>query len=97
MTLEAFDLTLGSTYFQFNNKFYRQKYGCAMCAAISLVVAQLAMEDLEGYVIKTNKLNLSCITAAQIGNENHILPAFNNCHHKIQFTQEIEKNNTIIF
>lgn len=103
--IEALELTLTSTYFQFKDTFYKQKFGCAMGSPISSVIAQLVMEDLEETVIEQNNLNLpffkryvdDCITAVLANNEQNILQCFNNFHNKLQFTLEIENNNSINF
>ncbi len=44
---QLLDPCLNTTYFQFNNKFYRQKHGCAMGSPVSPIVANLNMEEVE--------------------------------------------------
>lgn len=41
---QLLDMCLKTTYFQFNNNFYRQKHGCAMGSPVSPIVANLYME-----------------------------------------------------
>ncbi|XP_072176463.1 uncharacterized protein [Diadema setosum] len=44
---------LTTTYFQFNDQVYRQKFGAAMGSPVSPIVANLYMEDLEQTVLST--------------------------------------------
>ena len=46
-------LCLNTTYFQVNGKFYRQKQGAAMGSPVSVIVANLFMEELEKKAIDT--------------------------------------------
>ncbi|XP_065326070.1 uncharacterized protein LOC135932513 [Pelmatolapia mariae] len=41
------DLCLTTTYFKYNEGFYRQKHGCAMGSPVSPIVANLYMEEVE--------------------------------------------------
>ncbi|XP_041820389.1 uncharacterized protein LOC121626093 [Chelmon rostratus] len=41
------ELCLKTTYFQFRERFYRQKHGCAMGSPVSPIVANLYMENME--------------------------------------------------
>ncbi|XP_060756573.1 uncharacterized protein LOC132867607, partial [Neoarius graeffei] len=47
------DLCLTTTYFQFNESFYRQKHGCAMGSPVSPIVANLYMEEVEHIALTT--------------------------------------------
>ena len=89
--LEAIEITLNSTYFVYNNIFYKQIDGCAMGALIPSNIAQLVLEDLEESVIPNLNLDLTffyryvndCITATLKDNINYILNSFNNYHPKL--------------
>jgi hypothetical protein len=103
--LKAIEITLKSTYFLYQNDIYKQIEGCAMGASISSIIAQLVMENLEETVL--SKINFhvpfffryvdDCITAIPKDKTDDILKHFNNFHKNLQFTMEIEKNNTINF
>ena len=41
------ELCVRSTYFSFQNRFYKQKDGAAMGSPLSPIIANLFMEDLE--------------------------------------------------
>ena len=45
--LHLLELCLGTTYFQVNGKFFRQKHGAAMGSPVSVIVANLFMEEVE--------------------------------------------------
>ncbi|XP_060756578.1 uncharacterized protein LOC132867614 [Neoarius graeffei] len=47
------DLCLTTTYFQFNESFYRQKHGCTMGSPVSPIVANLYMEEVEHKALTT--------------------------------------------
>lgn len=103
--LDAIELTLNSTYFLYNDSFYKQIEGCAMGSSISSVIAQLVMEDLEETVIQNLNIKLpffyryvdDCITAVPKDKQNYLLDSFNNYHKNLHFTIEIEQNNKINF
>lgn len=57
--MEALDLTLTTTYFQYDNHFYKQIFGLAMGAPISSVIAQLVLEDAEEHILSHLNLNLN--------------------------------------
>ena len=43
---------MNSTYFKFNGKFYKQKFGTPIGSVISPVLAEMVMEDLEEFVFE---------------------------------------------
>ena len=45
---------LKSTYFQFDESFYEQVEGTAMGSPLSLIVANIFMEDLETWALETS-------------------------------------------
>ena len=101
----AVKLTLNSTYFQYNEKFYQQIYGCAMGNPISSVIAQLVLEHLEETILPTITYPIpffkryvdDCITAVPNNHTEDILYKFNTFNQKLQFTIEKSQNNTINF
>lgn len=103
--LKAVEIALTSTYFQYNNCFYRQKDGCAMGAPISSVIAQLVLEHVEETTLPKLSFNPvffkryvdDIITAVPKNKIDEILSTFNTYHPKLNFTLETEKNNTINF
>jgi hypothetical protein len=100
--LKATELTLNSTYFQHNNKLYKQIEGCAMGTSISSVVAQIDREEM---VLGKMDFNIpffyryvdDCITVVPKDKIKFILEQFNNYHKNLQFTIETEENNKINF
>lgn len=103
--LQALELTLNSTFFQYNNTFYKQTYGCAMGSPISSTIAELVLEDLEKTIIPKIDYELpffkryvdDCLTAFLPEQKNTILEKFNSYHQKIQFTIEDEVDSKIDF
>lgn len=103
--LDAVRMTLTSTYFAYEEKFYRQVDGCAMGASISSVIAQLVLEDLEEAII--SQLDFTppffyryvddCILAIPNYKSDYILNKFNSYHPKLRFTIELQENNQINF
>nr|CAI5854710.1 unnamed protein product [Callosobruchus analis] len=102
---EAVEMTLNSTYFIFQDKFYKQIYGCAMGSSLSSCIAQLVLEDLENQVIPNLNCPLpfffryvdDCLTAIPNDKDNYILEQFHSYHPKLKFTIEIEKYSKINF
>jgi len=45
--LTALQLIMDSTFFTFNNKFYRQKFGTPMGSPLSPVIADIVLQDIE--------------------------------------------------
>jgi predicted GIY-YIG superfamily endonuclease len=103
--IEAVSLTLSNNYFQYETSFYQQIDGCAMGSPISSTIAQLVMEHLEESVIEGLNFDIlffkryvdDCLMAVPENETNNILDKFNSFHRKLQFTIEIENNNTINF
>lgn len=92
--LMAVQLILDSTFFTFDNKIYRQKFCTPMGSALSPIMVDLVLEDLE------NKESLESLgvepfyvddIAMTVPYEsiNKILDIFNSLHTKIQFTLEV--------
>ena len=44
---EGLELLMNSTYFQYDNKYYKKIYGTPMCSHISPIISDVVMQDLE--------------------------------------------------
>ena len=45
--MDLLNLSLTSTYFQYNGKHYKQLHGTAMGSPVSVVVAEIVMQNIE--------------------------------------------------
>ena len=62
--MDLLNLCLTSTYFQYNGKHYKQLHGTAMGSPVSVVVAEIVMQNIEEQVLATYLLRpLSSIVA----------------------------------
>jgi len=57
--IDVIKLVLNSTFFIFNDKFYRQTFGVSMRSPISLIIADIVLQDLESTIFKKLTINLS--------------------------------------
>lgn len=96
---------LDSSYFTFENKFYSQIKGLAMGSPLAASLANIVMEHIEEQVLSSLDYNpiffkryvddiITCIPKNKI---DYTLNKFNNYHTNINFTIEIEKNQSINF
>ena len=53
---DLLNLCLTSTYFQYNGKHYKQLHGTAMGSPVSVVVAEIVMQNIEEQALATYKL-----------------------------------------
>jgi len=95
--LDTIEFILGSTFFKFNDKIYRQTFGAPMGSPLSPIVADLIMQELESHTLK----NLSFIPpfytryvddialAAPFTQLNDLLNKFNSFHPRLNFTIEV--------
>lgn len=98
--LSAVPLLLPSTYFCFNNTFYKQISGTPMGSPISPIIA-----DIEEIAFK--KLNFIPLFYYQYVDDillsvpydkiDYILRVFNSFHHRLQFSVKVQQNNCISF
>ena len=51
--MDLLHLCLTSTYFQFNGKHYKQLHGTAMGSPVSVVVAEIVMQNIEEQTLVT--------------------------------------------
>jgi len=49
--INAIKMILDSTFFTFNNKIYKQKFGTSMDSPLSPIIADIVLEDLETMVL----------------------------------------------
>ena len=103
--IEATELLMDNTSFQFNNKFYTQIFGTPMGSSISGLFADLVMEDLETECLR--KLSFApafyfryvddVITCVPHDKIDEILAMFNTYDDRLQFTYEIENTQNLHF
>jgi len=99
--LGAVRLILDSTFFIFDNQIYKQNFGTPMGSLLSLVIADIVMQDLENAVLETIQFPISfyyryvddIVMAIPSSATNIILNNFNSFHPKLQFTMEKGGNN----
>ena len=56
--MDLLNLCLTSTYFQYNGKHYKQLHGTAMGSPVSVVVAEIVMQNIEEQALATYKRTL---------------------------------------
>jgi len=97
----AINLVLHSTFFVFNNKFYKQTYGAPMGSPLSPIIADLFLQKLETDVL--NNLPIKPIFYFRFVDDialsttytflNDLLHKFNSYHPRLKFTLEIGDNS----
>jgi len=97
----AINLVLHSTFFTYNNKFYKQTYGTPMGSPLSPIIADLVLQKLETDVLSdllvkpifyfrfVDDIALSTPHASL----NDLLSKFNSYHPRLKFTLEIGGSN----
>ena len=103
--MDLLNLCLTSTYFQYNGKHYKQLHGTAMGSPVSVVVAEIVMQNIEELALATYKLTLplwlryvdDTFTAVHIDEIDDFHEHLNGQNADIQFTKEIEENGKIPF
>jgi len=96
---------LNSTYFIFNNTYYRQLFGTPMGSPLSPIIANIVMQDLENRALNTIGFTPpfyfryvdDIITACPFNLVDHVLNIFNSFNPRLQFTIEVENNKTEFF
>jgi len=99
--LNATKFILQSTFFNFNNKFYKQTFGAPMGSPLSPIVADLALQKLENNIL--DKLIIKPIfyyrfvddiaLAAPHTSLDDLLHTFNSFHPRLRFTMEVGGNS----
>jgi len=97
--LKTLKLILESTYFKFNEIIYKQKFGTPMSSPLSLIIAEIVLQDLKK---KVGLLSIGIpfyhkyvddiALAAPKHKINEFLNTFNSLHSRLQFTLEIGGN-----
>jgi hypothetical protein len=105
--MELLEVCMETTYFQFEDKFYQQKDGMAMGSSLSPVVSNIFMEHFEKLAIDTTDLK-PAIWLRYVDDKLVVWPHgstrlqeflhhLNSLRPTIQFTMEVETNNTFPF
>ena len=103
--MDLLNLCLTSTYFQYNGKHYKQLHGTAMGSPVSVVVAEIVMQNIEELALVTYKRTLplwlryvdDTFTAVHKDEIDDFHEHLNGQNADIQFTKEIEENGKIPF
>ena len=105
--MDLLNLCLTSTYFQYNGKHYRhvQLHGTAMGSPISIVVAEIVMQNIEEQALATYKQTVplwlryvdDTFTAVHKDEIDIFHEHLNRQNADIQFTREVEENGKIPF
>lgn len=106
--LEMVEIVLDSTFFQYQGKFYKQKFGIPMGSPISPVVANIVLERIEiaalenlrtrGIVPRFFRRYVDdCLLCAREEEVAAILNEFNGFHQRLQFTVEKEADGKLKF
>ena len=103
--MDLLNLCLTSTYFQYNGKHYKQLHGTAMGSPVSVVVAEIVMQNIEEQALSTYTKTLplwlryvfDTFTAVHKDEIDTFHEHLNRQNPHIQFTEEIEENGKIPF
>jgi len=98
--LTALRLIMDSTYFTFNDKLYRQKFGTPMGSSLSPIIADLVLIDLETRALERFGFDVpfyvryvdDIATAVHYTQIDRLLNIFNSFHPRIQFIIKIGGN-----
>ena len=64
--MDFLNLCLTSTYFQYNGKHYKQLDGTAMGSPVSVVVAEIVMQDVEERALATCRSGYATFTNTKL-------------------------------
>ena len=103
--MDLLNLCLTSTYFQYNGKHYKQLHGTDMGSPVSVVVAEIVMQNIEEQALAAYKRTLplwlryvdDTFTAVHKDEIDDFHEHLNRQNADIQFTKEIEENGKISF
>jgi len=93
----ATKFVLQSTFFHFNNKYYKQTFGAPMGSPLSPIVADLVLQKLESQTISKLPFKLDfyyryvddIALSAPLSGLDDLLDTFNSFHPRLKFTMEI--------
>ena len=103
--MDLLNLCLTSTYFQYNGKHYKQLHGTAMGSPVSVVVAEIVMQNIEEQALATYTRTIplwlryvdDTFTAVHKDGIDDFHEHLHRQNADIQFTKEIEENGKIPF
>ena len=103
--MDLINLCLMSTYFQYNGKHYKKLHGTATGSPVSIVVAEIVMQNIEEQALSTYTKTLplwlhyidDTFTAVHKDEIDTFHEHLNRQNPHIQFTEEIEENGKIPF
>ena len=103
--MDLLNLCLTSTYFQYNGKHYKQLHGTAMGSPVSVVVAEIVMQNIEEQALATYTRTVplwsryvdDTFTAVHKDGIDDFHEHLNRLNADIQFSKEIEENGKIPF
>jgi len=103
--ISVIKFVLSSTFFTFNNTIYKQTFGTSMGSPLSLIIADVVMQDLEMHCV--NKINYQLtfyfryvddiVMAAPCDKIDLIHNTFNGNHKRLKFTIGYEKDRSLGF
>ena len=103
--MDLLNLCLTSTYFQYNGQHYKQLHGTAMGSPVSVVVAEIVMQNIEEQALASYKRTIplwlryvdDTFTTLHKDEIDDFHEHLNRQNAHIQFTKEIEDNGKIPF
>ena len=103
--MDLLNLCLTSTYFQYNGKHYKQLHGTAMGSPVSVVVAEIVMQNIEESALSTCRQTIplwlryfdDTFTAVRHDEIDAFYHHLNEQNTDIQFTREVEENGKLPF
>ena len=103
--MDLLNLCLTSTYFQYNGKHYKQLHGTAVRSPVSVVVAEIVMQNIEESALSTCQQTIplwlryvdDTFTAVRHDEIDAFHHHLNERNTDIQFTREIEEHGKLLF
>ena len=103
--MDLLNLCLTSTYFQYNGKHYKQLHGTAVRSPVSVVVAEIVMQNIEESALSTCRQTIplwlryvdDTFTAVRHDEIDAFHHHLNEQNTDIQFTREVEENGKLPF
>ncbi|PFX15670.1 Tyrosine-protein kinase receptor Tie-2 [Stylophora pistillata] len=103
--MDLLNICLTSTYFQYNGKHYKQLHGTAMGSPVSVVIAEIVMQNIEERALSTCRQTIplwlryvdDTFTAVRHDEIDAFHNHLNEQNTDIQFTREVEENGKLPF